>query len=126
VYQRRGTHDPQMSPWLAHRNHMHPAVHRAQDAITREPQRDWSLADLAEVACVSPRHLTRLFAQHTGISVVVYQQQLRIARAKDLLSRQRLPVERVAGLCGFASARDLRRVWRKYEAGSPVSVRGSA
>ncbi|WP_296509827.1 helix-turn-helix domain-containing protein [Rhodoferax sp.] len=126
VYQRRGTHDPQMSPWLAHRNHMHPAVHRAQDAITREPQRDWSLADLAEVACVSPRHLTRLFGQHTGISVVVYQQQLRIARAKDLLSRQRLPVERVAGLCGFASARDLRRVWRKYEAGSPVSVRGSA
>lgn len=123
MYQRRGTHDPQMSPWLAHRNHMHPAVHRAQDAMAREPQRNWSLADLATVACVSPRHLSRLFAQHTGISVVVYQQQLRIARAKELLARPGMSVERVAEACGFASARDLRRVWRKYETGSPGSAR---
>jgi transcriptional regulator GlxA family with amidase domain len=125
MYQRRGTHDPQVSPWLAHRNHMHPAVHRAQDAVAREPQRNWTLAELADVACVSPRHLTRLFAQHAGISVVVYQQQLRIARAKQLLAQHGWPVERVAEACGFASARDLRRVWRKYEPGSPASARAA-
>jgi transcriptional regulator GlxA family with amidase domain len=125
MYQRRGTHDPQVSPWLAHRNHMHPAVHRAQDAVAREPQRNWTLAELASVACVSPRHLTRLFAQHAGISVVVYQQQLRIARAKHLLAQHGWPVERVAEACGFASARDLRRVWRKYEPGSPASARAA-
>ena len=125
MYQRRGTHDPQVSPWLAHRNHMHPAVHRAQDAVAREPQRNWTLAELADVACVSPRHLTRLFAQHAGISVVVYQQQLRIARAKQLLAQHGWPVERVAEACGFASARDLRRVWRKYEPGSPASARSA-
>lgn len=125
MYQRRGTHDPQVSPWLAHRNHMHPAVHRAQDAVSREPQRNWTLAELADVACVSPRHLTRLFAQHAGISVVVYQQQLRIARAKQLLAQHGWPVERVAEACGFASARDLRRVWRKYEPGSPASARAA-
>ncbi|CAM8670636.1 COG4977 Transcriptional regulator containing an amidase domain and an AraC-type DNA-binding HTH domain [Comamonadaceae bacterium] len=125
MYQRRGTHDPQVSPWLAHRNHMHPAVHRAQDAVAREPQRNWTLAELADVACVSPRHLTRLFAQHAGISVVVYQQQLRIARAKQLLAQHGWPVERVAEACGFASARDLRRVWRKYEPGSPASARAT-
>ncbi len=28
IYQRRGPNDPQLSPWLAWRNHMHPAVHR--------------------------------------------------------------------------------------------------
>ena len=125
MYQRRGTHDPQVSPWLAHRNHMHPAVHRAQDAVAREPQRNWTLAELADVACMSPRHLTRLFAQHAGISVVVYQQQLRIARAKQLLAQHGWPVERVAEACGFASARDLRRVWRKYEPGSPASARAA-
>lgn len=126
MYQRRGPHEPQTSPWLAHRNHMHPAVHRAQDAIAREPQRNWTLTELAEVACISPRHLTRLFARYTGISVVVYQQQLRIARAKDFLTRQHMPVERVAEICGFASARDLRRVWRKYEPGSPAGARDTA
>lgn len=123
LYQRRGTHEPQTSPWLAHRNHMHPAVHRAQDAVTGAPQRSWTLSELAHVACVSPRHLSRLFAQHTGISLVTYQQQLRIAHAKVLLAQQGWPVERVAEACGFGSARDLRRVWRQYESGSPANAR---
>ena len=58
MYTRRGPNDPQLSPWLAHRNHMHPAVHRAQDAIARGLRQDqarrWSLTELADVACVSP------------------------------------------------------------------------
>jgi transcriptional regulator GlxA family with amidase domain len=116
MYQRRGTHDPQISPWLAHRNHMHPAVHRAQDALAHDPTRSWSLDALAEVAYVSPRHLSRLFALHTGVSVVSYQQQLRIARAKEMLKREPgLAQEKLAQACGFASARDFRRVWQRYQ-----------
>lgn len=119
MYTRRGPNDPQLSPWLAHRNHMHPAVHRAQDAIahslTQDPARHWSLTVLAEVACVSPRHLSRLFMQHTGISVVGYQQQLRMARARELLAqRPNLTQEQLAEACGFGSARDFRRVWGRW------------
>lgn len=124
MYQRRGPQDPQTSPWLAWRNHMHPAVHRAQDAIARDPARLWTLAALAQAAHVSPRHLSRLFAQHAGISVVAYQQQLRIARARELLAA--VPprsVERVAEQCGFASARDFRRVWQRFAEGSPGAGR---
>ncbi|MDZ7939223.1 MAG: DJ-1/PfpI family protein [Rhodoferax sp.] len=116
MYQRRGAHDPQLSPWLAHRNHLHPAVHRAQDAVAQDPAHSWSLEALADVACVSPRHLSRLFAIHTGVSVVVYQQQLRIARAQEMLQREPgLAQERLALACGFASARDFRRVWQRYQ-----------
>ncbi|MBO3716757.1 MAG: DJ-1/PfpI family protein, partial [Candidatus Accumulibacter sp.] len=113
VYQRRGGNDPQLSPWLAHRNHLHPAVHRAQDAIALDPARSWSVDELAAQAHVSARHLTRLFAEHAGISVVGYQQRLRVARARELLAERHLSVERVAELAGFASARDFRRVWQR-------------
>jgi transcriptional regulator GlxA family with amidase domain len=117
VYQRRGTHDAQLSPWLAHRNHMHAAVHRAQDAIARDPAHPWTLPTLAAVACVSPRHLSRLFSAHTGVSVVTYQQQLRIARAQALLAQHPTwSQEKVALACGFGSARDFRRVWLRIEA----------
>lgn len=119
MYQRRGAHDPQLSPWLAHRNHLHPAVHRAQDAVAQDPARSWSLEALADVACVSPRHLSRLFAMHTGVSVVAYQQQLRIARAQEMLQREPgLAQDKLAQACGFASARDFRRVWRRYQSAS--------
>lgn len=112
MYQRRGPHDPQTSAWLAHRNHMHPAVHRAQDALSAEPTRPWRLDELASVACVSPRHLSRLFAQHTGVAVKTYHQQLKLARAQALRAQQPgLTMEALAQASGFGSARDLRRVW---------------
>lgn len=119
MYTRRGPNDPQLSPWLAHRNHMHPTVHRAQDAIaqhmTQDLARRWSLTQLAEMACVSPRHLSRLFMQHTGVSVVDYQQQLRMARARELLAqRPNMRQEQLAEACGFGSARDFRRVWGRW------------
>jgi transcriptional regulator GlxA family with amidase domain len=102
---------------------MHPAVHRAQDAITtslvQDPTRRWSLTELADIACVSPRHLSRLFMQHTGISVLDYQQQLRMARARELLAQHpRMTQEQLAEACGFASARDFRRVWGLRNQGS--------
>lgn len=115
VWMRRSGHDPQLSPWLAWRNHLHPAVHRTQDAIAADPARRWTLAELAERAHVSPRHLARLFATHSGIGVSEYQQRLRVAHVRRLLEAQRLPLERVAELAGFGSARDLRRVWARYE-----------
>jgi transcriptional regulator GlxA family with amidase domain len=118
MYTRRGPNDPQLSPWLALRNHMHPAVHRTQDAIAhslaQDPARRWSLPELADVACVSPRHLSRLFMQYTGISVLDYQQQLRMARAQELMAHNpALTQEQLAEVCGFGSARDFRRVWAK-------------
>ena len=127
LYQRRSPQDPQVSPWMAHRNHMHPAVHRAQDAIARDPARLWTLAALAKVAHVSPRHLSRLFADHADIGVVAYQQQLRIARAKELIAAApTLSMERVADKCGFGSTRDFRRVWQRFEEGSPGDGRKGA
>ena len=53
VYLRRSPRDPELSPFLAHRRHLHAAVHRVQDAIGAEPERDW---DMAALAAVGPRH----------------------------------------------------------------------
>lgn len=119
LFMRRGPNEPQLSPWLAHRNHMHPVVHRAQDAIARltteEPVRRCSLLELADIACVSTRHLSRLFMQHTGISVVDYQQQLRMARARELTTHNpRLTQEQLAAACGYSSARDFRRARQRW------------
>jgi len=124
MYQRRSAHDPQISPWLAHRNHMHPAVHRAQDAIAKDPVHPWTVQELAAAACVSPRHLSRIFPAHAGVGVVAYQQQLRIAKAKEVLVQQpQWSMDRVAEHCGFGSARDFRRVWQRFEADPPTAMR---
>ncbi|HKE94483.1 MAG TPA: helix-turn-helix domain-containing protein [Povalibacter sp.] len=126
VYMRRSGNDPQLSPWLMHRNHIHPAVHRVQDAITKDPSADWSAGRLAAVACMSERNLARLFAEHADCSPLDYVQRMRVALARELLSNSRLDIERVAEKAGFSSAHHLRRVWRRWEEYAPSAQRATA
>lgn len=108
VWLRRSGDDPQLSPWLRYRNHLHPAVHRAQDLLSGAPHSPWSLPVLAEKAHVSPRHLSRLFQQHLGISVRDYLEHLRLAVAEQcLLQGQRL--EQATLAAGFSSPRQFYR-----------------
>ena len=123
VYLRRGGADPQLSPWLEGRNHIHPAVHRAQDAVIADPRRPWTLEDLAGIAAASPRHLSRLFNEHAAMSVTDYVNRARVALARDMLAGSRLDMESVAELAGFSSARHFRRVWRQLHDMPPSRAR---
>ncbi len=120
VFVRRSGEDPQLSPWLAHRNHVHPVVHRVQDAISRDPGRRWSLAELASLAHASERHLERLFRAHAGVSVGQYCGKLRVALARQHLEHAGRTVEQAAEEAGFGSARDLRRAWRRHLGTTPT------
>ncbi len=115
---RRGPADPELSPFLAHRGHLHPALHRVQDAICQQPQADWSVADMARVACTSPRHLSRIFAEQAGIAPLQYLRRIRLATAEAAL-RAGASVGRAAELAGFSSDTQLRRAWRQLGALGP-------
>ena len=113
VYFRRGGDDPQLSPWLRYRNHLHPAVHRAQNLMAAEPESAWQVEDVAARAHISGRHLTRLFRQHLGISVRDYHEQRRIAVAQQRL-QQGVGIEKAALAAGFSSARQFRRAQERW------------
>jgi transcriptional regulator GlxA family with amidase domain len=109
VYLRRGPDDPELSPLLAGRNHLHPAVHRVQDAVCQRPAAAWSLAQMAAVAHVTPRHLSRLFGQHVGRSPREYVQAVRVALARRAIEAGR-PAKHALAEAGFQGARQWRRV----------------
>ncbi|HXV30068.1 MAG TPA: helix-turn-helix domain-containing protein [Sinorhizobium sp.] len=123
IYLRRSGSDPQLSPWLSGRNHIHPAIHRIQDAVMADPARNWNLGDLARLGALSERHMTRLFREHAGLSVTAYVNTMRVALARDLLSQSRLDMESVAERAGFSSTRHLRRVWAEHNSTSPSQYR---
>jgi transcriptional regulator GlxA family with amidase domain len=123
VYLRRSGTDPALSPWVAHRNHLHPAVHRVQDAVVRDPTAKWTASQLSNVACTSARNLARLFAEHAQCSPLDYVQLIRFAFAKELITQSKLDLERVAAKAGFRSAQHLRRVWARWESQPPSAFR---
>lgn len=65
VWMRRDAASPQLSPYLSHRNHLRPAIHRVQDAIAADPAQAWPMQELA-----------RLFKSHVGVSPLDYRQQM--------------------------------------------------
>jgi len=108
VFQRRGADDPQRSPLLDGRNHLHPAVHRVQNAVCEHPGREWDVPSLAAVAHVTPRHLARLFKDHAGISPRDYVEHVRSGLAEQAIARG-LPTAQAVELAGFGTDRQFRR-----------------
>jgi len=123
VYVRRDGSHRQQSIYLEYRTHLHAGIHRVQDWLISHPDERATLADLAEIAALSARHLTRVFRQATGVSIQDFRTRLRLERACSLLRDPSLTVEAVAARCGFESARQLRRVWREAFGTAPSAGR---
>lgn len=117
---RRGPNDPELSPFLHHRNHLHAALHRVQDAVGGQPQADWNVPAMAAVAHTSPRHLTRLFLEHAGIAPLSYLRSIRLATAEAALQSGQ-NVTQAALMAGFSSDTQLRRAWHQFGRGGTPS-----
>lgn len=122
VYLRRGPHDPELSPLLQHRNHLHPAVHRVQDAVSRQPQQQWTMTAMADAAHVTQRHLLRLFTEHAGVSPTAYVEFIRLEHARRALVGG-ASVGQAAEAGGFSGDLQLRRAWARHRGGTPVDAR---
>lgn len=123
IYLRRDGSQDQRSVFLDYRAHMNVQVHRVQDALAQNPEHPHTLQKLADIAFMSPRHLTRQFKKETGLSIKVYLTRLRMERAAILLANPHLGMEAVAERCGFKDARQLRRLWRQHSGRSPSASR---
>jgi transcriptional regulator GlxA family with amidase domain len=121
VYLRRSSSDPELSPFLAHRRHLHAAVHRVQDALSARPERNWDMASMAAVGHVTERHLLRLFLRHAGVSPLNYLRAIRLVHARQSLEHG-ASVTRAAEVAGFNSGLQLRRAWSRQWGGSPRDV----
>ena len=121
VYMRRSSRDPELSPFLVHRRHLHAAVHRVQDAILDKPEYDWDMAALAAIGFATERHLLRLFMDHAGVSPLRYLQSIRLERARQSLERG-ASVTHAAEIAGFRSSLQPRRAWTRQWGGSPRDV----
>ncbi|MDI1464774.1 GlxA family transcriptional regulator [Catellatospora sp. KI3] len=123
LYLRRGGDQQQLNPFLAHRDHLHPAVHRVQEYLVQHLDAQHTLDELAALACVSKRGLTRAFTAAIGLTPLEYQQGLRLELAGSLLAQTTLTVEAVAARCGFRDPRHFRRLFRARFGRTPSAAR---
>jgi len=123
IYLRRDGAHAQDSVYLDYQTHLSPGIHQVQQHLVTNPATRDTLAQLASLAGMSERNLTRVFKRATGISIHDYREQLRLERARGLMRNPTLTLDAVAAACGFANARQLRRVWSARFGESPSAGR---
>lgn len=84
---------------------------------------DLSLKVLADVACVTPEYLCRIFRQHMQLSPAEMVRHARLDLAKTMLTRSNYSLNEISESCGFANAFHLSRLFKEAFGQTPSEVR---
>lgn len=82
-----------------------------------------SIERLAGRIAMSPRNFSRRFRKEVGVSPAHYVEEIRVEAVRDRLESTRLPMGRIANLCGFGSAETMRRAFARHMGIAPTEYR---
>ena len=103
----------------------HPAVATAIAHIEANLAQPLAVADLARLAGVSHNHLTRLFVDETGSTVIAYLRRRRMTRARHLLVSSTLSIPAIAASVGIPDLQAFNKTCRRELGASPRAVRNA-
>ena len=98
-------------------------IDRIRLHILESPRAELGLAALAEVAGMSPRHLSRLFSAELGMTPAAYVELTRVDIARRLLEDSSAPIKGIAHIAGFGTVSTFRRAFLRRLGVSPTQYR---
>ena len=98
-------------------------VHIAHLRCAEEAREALTLDRVARVAGFAPAYFSVLFKKRIGVTFAHRLSELRLERAKHLLSRSDLNLARIAELSGLSNAHYLCRVFKRATGDTPAKFR---
>ncbi len=101
------------------------SIERVVTAIHDEPERPYTVAELAVIGRVGVRTLQEGFRRHLGVSPLAYLRVVRLEHAHQLLRHGHYGVETVAGIayrCGFAHLGRFSTAYRVRYGRTPIET----
>lgn len=114
-------HPPAKAPWLA--GITDAAVTAALQAMHTQPEKTWTVADLARIGMVSRATLAERFTRLVGQPPLRYLARWRLALARDLLADRSLTLETIAPRVGYSSGFALSAAFSREYGHSPAAYR---
>jgi AraC family transcriptional regulator len=96
---------------------------RVTEFINASVERDFTVGDLASIACMSPAHFSRSFKAATGCAPHEYLSRQRLDLAKRLLDGSHRSLVDIAYASGFSSQANFNRAFRKAVGTTPSAYR---
>lgn len=98
-------------------------LNRVLDYVYAHLEDDLSFDRLAEVACLSSYHWSRIYSAMRGETIVATIRRLRLQRAADRLANSDLDIGAVAARAGYGSTDTFGRAFRGAFGESPAAYR---
>jgi len=96
-------------------------VARAMSFVKDNFSRQISLESAAAEVPLSPSHLSRLFVEETGRGFSDFLIEIRIERAKELLSEPGASIKQVSAACGYPDPNYFSRLFKKVTGSTPTA-----
>lgn len=101
----------------------HPQLSNALAAIHNQPERAWTVEDLADCCCMSRSKFASLFHQCVGQSPLAYLQQHRLNLASQLLRHSQTTIKQIAHDVGYRSETAFSQSFKRQFNISPTQYR---
>ncbi len=98
-------------------------VRRLEDHIEAAASGSVRITDLADLLGISTGHLVRTFKKTTGRTVHQFVEDIRLARARVLLSDTQLPLKQIAAQLGFGTPSSFSLAFRRATGVTPGRFR---
>ncbi len=102
---------------------LHKKLKLALAYMTKYPQEKITIAQLADLAHLSPYHFIRLFRSAYELTPLQYLTRLRLKKASLLLKKSDATVVNIAPQCGFENESAFIRLFRKESRMTPIAYR---
>lgn len=100
-----------------------PRVAMAKQYVADNIDRPITCPELAAYCHISPKQLTRLFLENTGLAPAAYIRSRRVVRMEQLLTETDLPLKQVSELLRFTSEYHFNSFFTKYAGMTPGAFR---
>jgi AraC-like DNA-binding protein len=98
-------------------------LEKAEQLMRAEPERRWTVAELARRAAMSRPVFARKFTAEFGRSPLRYLTELRMERAAELLRGSELGLAEIGERVGYASEFAFNRAFKRWSAVPPGTYR---
>lgn len=100
-----------------------PLISRILHAIYEDPAQDWSIATLAERACMSRSAFISRFTRVTGQTPNGFVTSVRMMRATEMLEQTPIPLAQIAIDTGYGSEAAFSRAFHRWTGRTPGTFR---
>ncbi len=104
-------------------NDIESKIERVKHFVERNFHKKVCLKDAAVAVCLSPKYLSRVFKQNTGMGFSRYKLAIKVKKAKELLKNTGCNIEQISDKLGYQNVESFIRIFESLTGRSPTEFR---